>query len=265
MYVLVQKRSGLLGSTHGMSKTRFYNIWVGMKRRCLNKNDSAYLNYGGRGIKICDEWLKFENFKNDMYESYIKHAEIHTEKNTTIERVENNKGYSVLNCKWATYIEQNRNTRQVKLYKYKGKELNLMEISKLEGINYRTLRDRVLLHGWALSDSVKKEKWIKKNSVLYKYKGELLTISEIAKREGIGKTTLFNRLKKQNLSLEDAISIPDYQKEFKAICLKTGKSYIYKSQSQFAKDFGWKDRGKISSVLSGDRKKTRGFTFEYLD
>jgi hypothetical protein len=96
---------------HGMSKTRFYRIWTGIKKRCDNKNGKIYKYYGGRGIRYTDEWGIFKNFYADMYNSYLKHSSIHGEKNTTIDRVNNDKGYYKINCEWATRKEQANNRR----------------------------------------------------------------------------------------------------------------------------------------------------------
>ena len=112
------KSCGCLRSTtrhsikHGFKGTRFYNIWNTMKQRCFNKNKDNYMYYGGRGISVCDNWLDFINFKNDMYESYIIHLDIFDEKNTTIDRIDFNKNYCKENCKWSTLSEQNKNKRR---------------------------------------------------------------------------------------------------------------------------------------------------------
>lgn len=94
---------------HGFRGTRFYNIWKGIRKRCLNPNSSNYKYYGGKEVSICQRWNDFINFKNDMYKSYQKHVDEHGEDDTTIDRIDVNLGYEPFNCKWATKIEQAEN------------------------------------------------------------------------------------------------------------------------------------------------------------
>lgn len=96
-------------TTHGMTKTSFYRVWRAMQNRCYNKNVKEYSNYGGRDITVCERWLEsFENFRDDMYESYLKHVEIYgIGRNTSLDRYPNPDGnYEPSNCKWSTSKEQ---------------------------------------------------------------------------------------------------------------------------------------------------------------
>ena len=131
---------------HGMAKTRFYKSWKSMKIRCLNKNREYYKYYGGRGITVCEEWLDFNNFKNDMYESYLGHVKDFGEKQTTLDRIDNNGNYCKENCKWSTYKEQIANQRDKFTQKWfraispSGEEFvlnNQREFARENGLNQR--------------------------------------------------------------------------------------------------------------------------------
>lgn len=143
-------------SRHGMKGTRFYDIWCGVIKRCTNENASNYKGYGGRGIKVCNRWNEFINFKKDMYNDYLQASNKYGEKNISIERLNNDGNYDKANCVWATRKTQNNNSRQVTKYLWKGKNLSLSEIASQENINYRTLRNRFIYGNMSLEESVTK-------------------------------------------------------------------------------------------------------------
>ena len=95
---------------------RFYKIWADMKQRCTNPKCASFYNYGGRGIQYDLKWMCYENFKSDMYPSYLSHCEQYGVKQTTLDRIDVNDHYYKNNCRWATYQQQSVNIRDKEQY-----------------------------------------------------------------------------------------------------------------------------------------------------
>jgi len=95
--------------THKKTYSKIYRTWIAMLSRCRNENDPNYINYGGRGISVCESWYKFENFFNDMGELPFYEAQI--------DRINNNQGYCKENCRWISAKENCRNKRTTKKHK----------------------------------------------------------------------------------------------------------------------------------------------------
>jgi hypothetical protein len=125
--------------THGLSKTRQYAIWNGILTRCNNQKTKSYETYGGKGIKVCKEWLMFSNFWLDMKDTYFENA--------TIDRIDNNKGYSKENCRWATVKQQAQNKKKVTLYTHEGTTMCAGDWDKKLGLKNGTVYSRIKT-GW---------------------------------------------------------------------------------------------------------------------
>jgi hypothetical protein len=93
-----------VSKTHGLSKTSLYKTWHGMLQRCSNPKNISYKYYGGRGIKVCESWKKFENFYNDMGNK--------SSENLSLDRVDSNGDYSKENCRWTDWKTQANNRRK---------------------------------------------------------------------------------------------------------------------------------------------------------
>lgn len=116
---------------HGMAGTNMHYIWLAMKARCYNPKDKRYDRYGGRGITVCEEWKNdFKQFNEDVGPKPTpKHS---------IDRIDNDKGYSKENCKWSTNMEQCRNKVNNVMITYKGKTQCIRDWAKEEKIGEQT-------------------------------------------------------------------------------------------------------------------------------
>jgi hypothetical protein len=122
---------------HGMSHERIYKIWECMKARCGRASVPSFKNYGGRGIHVCDEWINDPKAFVDWALSHGCSPEL------TIDRKDNNKGYSPDNCRWATYTEQAKNKCNNVFVTINGTTKILADWSKEYKIPWDTLDDRI--------------------------------------------------------------------------------------------------------------------------
>lgn len=130
-----------LNKTHGMTNTRLYRKWRGIIDRCYNVKTNGYKNYGGRGIKVCDEWKKdYMNFYNWAYKTGYKDG-------LTIDRINNDGDYEPNNCRWLTVKEQCNHKRNNHLLTYNGMTYTLKQWSEKLNISYSTIKGRSL-KGW---------------------------------------------------------------------------------------------------------------------
>lgn len=126
--------------THGMTFTTEYKVWRAMKGRCLRKSNKQYADYGGRGITVCERWLKFENFFADMG----KRPE-----GLTLDRLDNNGNYEPGNCRWRDMTEQSNNKRNNRVLSFNGERMSVSMWAKKLGSKADTIRHR-LSFGWSV-------------------------------------------------------------------------------------------------------------------
>lgn len=126
----------------GEVKTRLYRIWGNMVNRCTNKNNPAYQNYGGRGITVCNEWRSWDNFKAWAFENGYND-------DLTIDRIDNDSGYSAENCRFVDRHTQANNKRSNRIIEYNGESHTMSEWGNILGIEYCVLASRIE-KGWSI-------------------------------------------------------------------------------------------------------------------
>lgn len=128
-------------------RTPTYSVWTNMKTRCLNRRNAAYPLYGGRGIKVCERWMKFENFLADMGDK---------PEGKSLDRIDVNGNYEPGNCRWATANEQARNQRTTRL---NDGVRALIDTRLAEGALQREVAAELGIHQTTVSDYVRRKTW----------------------------------------------------------------------------------------------------------
>lgn len=191
--------------THGESKTRLYHLWLGMRKRCNDPNDRRYVDYGGRGIKVCSEW-------DNSYEAYREWAlsngydESLPWTKCSIDRIDNDKGYSPDNCRWVDVKQQANNKRNNIRIEHNGVTKTVAEWGEELGIKPQTI--------WARYRKGKIDTLFNKNNhdVILDYNGESHTIAEWSKITGINKQTISAR-NKAGHPIEDVLFVGNLVKK----------------------------------------------------
>lgn len=136
------RRATECATKHGHSTDSTYNCWAKMKARCTNPSDAAFGRYGGRGIRVCPQWLDFAGFYADMGDRpSLGHS---------LDRIDNDGHYEPSNCRWATRKVQNNNKRSNRLLEFNGRSQTLSEWADELGFDYGALRSRLSLRAWTV-------------------------------------------------------------------------------------------------------------------
>lgn len=141
---LTAEKSRERATKHGLSTTKLYPIWKGIKHRCYNPNNKRFMHYGAKGIRICTEWQgNFKVFYDWAMANGYKDG-------LTIERIDINGNYEPSNCRWATTKEQANNKSQNHFLTYNGKTQTMAQWAEETGIKYTTLRARINDYHWSV-------------------------------------------------------------------------------------------------------------------
>lgn len=124
-----------------------YQAWINMKRRCYDPKAKDYQNYSKKGITVCEEWRNsFRAFHRDMGSR--------PEGMKSIDRIDNNKGYSKENCRWATLLQQANNMSTNRVYEYNGESGTAPFWARKYGISLATMHARLNWHGWSIERAI---------------------------------------------------------------------------------------------------------------
>lgn len=145
----IKMQGNKFAQKHGLSKTRLYKIWHSMYCRCYYKSTNQYKHYGGKGIKVCDEWKHMDGFIN-FYNWAINNG---YDEELTLDRIDNEKDYTPKNCRWVTpKFQSNHKTNNV-FHTFKGETKTSKQWCEQYNISQTTLNDR-LKRGWTLEQAL---------------------------------------------------------------------------------------------------------------
>lgn len=145
---MFQKGANNVNYKHGLENHRLHSVWSDMLGRCRSVTHKAYKDYGARGITVCKEWREdfMSFFMWAMKEGYRK--------GLSLDRIDNNKGYSPNNCRWVTMKEQSNNRRSNHLLTFNGRTQTMQQWADETGINYWTIRDRLARCHWSVEKTL---------------------------------------------------------------------------------------------------------------
>ena len=189
---------------HNLCHSRGYKSWSQMIQRCENPKATFYIHYGGRGIKVCEHWHKFENFYEDMG---------NCPDNLELNRINNNNGYFKENCKWSSKQEQMRNTRSNINITFKGKTQCISAWAQELNINIHTLFNRINTYKWSIEKAFttpvrKMDTRIEISNKIFIINNQAKTLKEWATHYNINIYTVIQRINYLNWDVQEALETP---------------------------------------------------------
>jgi len=192
--------------THGMSKTPEYVAWCKMRDRCNRESGKDYKDYGGRGIKVCDEWSDFTAFYNYIGDRpSAKHS---------LDRIDVNGNYEPGNVRWATPMTQGNNTRRNRFLVFNSVRKTVSEWSADTGLSLCAIHSR-LDRNWDVEKTLTTpvRKMTIREGALIDFNGESLTLKKWSQRVGVKYTTLHKRIYFDEWTVEQALTTPTQHRE----------------------------------------------------
>lgn len=189
---------------HNETHTRLYHVWCNMRRRCNNPTDDAYPHYGGRGIKVCDEWQTFIPFRDwsmeHGYDPNAKHGEC------TIDRRDVNGDYCPDNCRWVNMLVQQNNKTNNRKYTWNGETKTIKQWAEELGIDRTTLTYRIDKSGMTFEEAITIP--VVRKDRLINYNKETHTINQWSKITGLSTSAIVYRIDRLGWSIEKALTEP---------------------------------------------------------
>jgi len=192
-----KERTSEASKTHGLSSTLLYGIWFNMRARCMKQSNKSYVNYGERGIYVCDRWKdSFENFYEDMGpRPSTKHS---------LDRIDNNGPYSPDNCRWVTNDIQASNKRSNRNITYNGKTQTFAQWCKELNLPRLKVLKR-LLRGWDFEQAISVEGNARLD--MYTIDGKTQHLNAWCRELGMNAPTVVTRIKR-GWPIEKALKTP---------------------------------------------------------
>jgi hypothetical protein len=185
--------------SHGMTGTPVYEAWVNINQRCNNPKCANYVNYGARGIKMCERWQRsFEAFYQDMGDIPFYRA--------CIDRIDNNGNYEPSNCHWTTAKRNARNKRNNHSVEYNGQKMLLCELCEQTNMKESTILGRMRL-GHTLDEALAMTARSRGCKQFVEWQGKRISLAQLAIQHGFHKDVIYRRMKRGWL-LSEALSTP---------------------------------------------------------
>lgn len=257
------KSCGCISNPHGMFGTRIYNVWRGMKERCYVEKSHSYPLYGGRGIKVCDEWQEFIPFMEWAYSN--GYDESAPRGQCTIDRIDNDGDYEPSNCRWVSMSVQANNKNSNVFVEYKGVIDTISNQARRNGLSPSIVEDRRIKG--KKGDDLFKDKRVARTLF---YKGQYRKIEDICKMTNVSRSAIERRVIKGNEDLEYVINEIKSLKRKKIIRNRSVLQYDlemnflkeWENLSQINTELGY-NKGAIANCCLGNTKTSNGYIWRY--